>query len=104
MKGTATKINSQKGFLNFLRPLTTALPLIKNVLTALAESVLVPLGLMDTSSVTGTAIEKKDFGSGMTTLIFSNGDLNDIMKTIKSHEDSGLLIKRATEIVENEIK
>ena len=74
------------------------------MLTALAKSVLVPLGLTDTSSATGTAIEKKDFGSGMTTLIFSNDDLNDIMKTIKSHKDSGLLIKRATETVENEIK
>ena len=33
------------------------------------------------------------FGSGTTTLVFSNEDLNDIMKIIKSIEESGLLIK-----------
>ena len=52
LKGTARKISSQKGgFLNFLRPLTTAdLPLMKNVLTSLAKSVLVPLGLTTAAS------------------------------------------------------
>ena len=42
LKGTTNKISSQKrGFLNFLRPLMTAdLPLMKSVLTPLAESVL----------------------------------------------------------------
>ena len=40
-------INSQEvGFLNFLRPLMTAgLPLMKSVLTPLAKSVLIALGL-----------------------------------------------------------
>ena len=35
----------------------------------------------------------------MTTLIFSNNDLNNFKKTIKSLEDSGLLIKDVTETI-----
>ena len=44
------------------------------------------------------------FGSGTTTLVFSNEDLNDIMKIIKSLEESGLLIKSASKTVKNEAK
>ena len=39
------------------------------------------------------AIHKKMFGSGMTTLIISNEEMNDIMKIVKSLKESGLLIK-----------
>ena len=53
---------------------------------------------------TNAAIPKKIIGLGTTPLIFSNKELNDIMKIIKSLEDSGLLIKGVTEIVENEVK
>ena len=42
--------------------------------------------------------------SGTATLIFSNEDLNHIMKIIESLQDSGLLIKRVTETVENEVQ
>ena len=47
LKGTAIKITSQEGrFLNFPRPLMTAgLLLMKKVITPLAKSVLLPLGL-----------------------------------------------------------
>ena len=47
LKGTTKNITCWEGwFLNFLRPLmTTALPLMKNVLTPSAKSVLVSLGL-----------------------------------------------------------
>ena len=34
------------------------------------------------------------FGTGVTTLIISNEEVNDIMKIIKSLEESGLLIKK----------
>ena len=37
------------------------------------------------------------FGSGMTTLIISNEEMNDIMKIVKSLEESGLLIKAVGE-------
>ena len=69
------------------------LSLIGNVLKALAKSVLIPLGLTVAVSVTDAAIHKKRFGSGFTTLIISNEEMNDITKIVKSHEESGLLIK-----------
>ena len=40
----------------------------------------------------------------MTTLIISNDEIHDIIKIVKSFEDSGLLIKGVTETVENEVK
>ena len=52
----------------FQRPLLkTNFPLMKNVLKTLAKSVLIPLGLTATASATDAAIQKKLFGSGMTT-------------------------------------
>ena len=39
-----------------------------------------------------------------TTLIISNDEINDIIKIIKSLEDSGLLLKGVTETVQNEVK
>ena len=40
----------------------------------------------------------------MTTLIISNDEIEDIIKIVKSLEDSGLLLKEATETVQNEVK
>ena len=57
---------------------------MKNVLIPLANSVLVPWGLTAAVSTTDAAIQKKIYGSGMITLVFSNEDLNDIMKIIIS--------------------
>ena len=44
------------------------------------------------------------FGSGVTTLIISNDEINAIMKILKSHEESGLLIKGASKTVKNKAK
>ena len=44
------------------------------------------------------------FGSGTTTLIISNEEVNDITKIIKSLEKSGLLIKCVSETIKNEGK
>ena len=43
-------------------------------------------------------------GSGFTTLIISNEEMNDIMKTVKSLEESGLLIKHVSQTIKNEAK
>ena len=43
-------------------------------------------------------------GSGATTLIISNKELNDIMKTVKSLEDSGLLKTYVSKTFKNEAK
>ena len=70
----------------------------------MAKSVLVPLGLTAAVSATDAAIQKKIFESQMTTIIFLNEELHDIMKMVKSFEGSGLLRKRVCETVENEVK
>ena len=44
------------------------------------------------------------FRSGFTTLIISNEEMNDIMKIVKSLEDSGLLIKEVNKAIKNEAK
>ena len=44
------------------------------------------------------------FGSGVTTLIISIEEMNDIMEIVKSYEESGLLIKGISKIVKNEAK
>ena len=85
--------------------LKTGLPLIKNVITPLAKSVLIPLGLTAAASAADAGIHKKILGSGNnTTLIISNKDMDDLIKIVKSLEDSGLLLKGITESVQNEVK
>ena len=95
------KIGHSGGFLGRLSEplLNTGLPLIENVLKPLAKSVLIPLELTAVASATDAAIHKKMFGLGMTTLIISNEEMNDIMKTDKSLEESGLLIKGVSETI-----
>ena len=44
------------------------------------------------------------FESGTTTLVISNEEMNDIMKLVKSLEESGLLIKGVSETIKNEAK
>ena len=100
------KIGKSGGFLcKFLGPLLkTGLYLLKNVLKSLAKSYLIPLGLTEAASATDAAIHKKMFGSGTTTLIISNEEMNDIMKIVKSLEKSGVLIKGFSETIKNEVK
>ena len=44
------------------------------------------------------------FGSGNTTWIILNEEMNDIMKIVKSLEESGLLINGDSETIKNEVK
>ena len=94
------------GFLGrLLGPLLkTGLPLIKNVIKPLPKSVLIPLGLTAAASAADAGIHKKILGSGNTTLIISNNEIEDIIKIVKSLEDSGLLLEGVTETVQNEVK
>ena len=55
------------------------------------------------------AIHKKISGSGhnnpsFTALIISNNEMEDIVKIVKSLEDSVLLLNGVTETVQNEVK
>ena len=74
---------------------------MKNVLKPLVKSVLIPLELA-AASVTDSTIHKKMSGSGNTTLIISNEEINYVRKIIKSLEESGLLLKGGREIIKNE--
>ena len=94
-KGTGLKILTPK---QMLQRLPIALAQVKagnnseNLLTAAA-------------SAADAGIHKKILGSGNnTTLIISNKDMDDLIKIVKSLEDSGLLLKGITESVQNEIK
>ena len=93
------------GFLGrLLGPLLKArLALMKNVIKPLAKSVLIPLGLTAAASAVNAGILKKFLGSG-TTLIISNDEIKDIIRTVKSLEDSGLLLKGISKIIQNEAK
>ena len=84
------------GFLSkLLGPLVkTGLPLLKNVITPLAKSVLIPLGLTAAAAAADAGIHEKILGSGnTTTLIMSNNDIEDLIIIVKSLEDSGLVLK-----------
>ena len=74
------------------------MPLIANKLKPLAKAVLIPLGLRAAASATDAAIHEKLFGSNrqllnlalhITTLIILIEEISDIMKILKSLEESG---------------
>ena len=83
--------------------LKTGLPLMKKILPSLAKSVLIPFGLI-AASATDAAVHEKMFGLGTTTSMISNEEMNDIMKIVNSLEESVLLIKDISEIIQNEVK
>ena len=76
----------------------------KNKIKSLAKSVLILLGLTEAASAAEERIHHKILGSGNTTLITSNNEMKDIIKIVKSLEDSGLLWKEVTETIQNEVK
>ena len=106
LKAQLSKMVQLGRFLSRSLPLflKAGLPLIKSVIKPLAKSVLIPLGLTAAASAADAGIHKKILGSGTTTLIISNDEMDDLIKIVKSLEDSGLLLKRVTETVQNEIK
>ena len=106
-KAQLSKMIQSGGFLGKLlcSLLKTGLPLMKSVITPLATSVLIPLGLTTVASAADAEIHKKILGSGNnTTLIISNKDMDDLINIVKSLEDYGLLLRGITESVQNEIK
>ena len=70
---------------------------MKNVLKQLGKSVLIPLGLTAAAAAAYAAIYKKIFGSSTTALTIFNEEMNDIMKIVKSLEESSLLTKGVNE-------
>ena len=83
--------------------LKTGLLLMKSVIKPLAKSVLVLLGL----TAADAGIDNEILGSGNnnnTILIISNDEMDDILKIVKSLEDSGVLLKGVSETIQNEAK
>ena len=70
----------------------------------LPKSVLIPLGSTAVASAADAGIHKKILRSGITTLIISNDEMNDVIRIVKSLKDSGLLLKGVSETVQNDAK
>ena len=77
---------------------------MKTVIKPLAISVLIPIGLTAAASAADAGIHNKILGSGSTTLIISNDEMEYIMKIVESLEGFGLLLKGASETIRNESK
>ena len=104
-----SKMIQSGGFLSrLLGPmLRTGLPLMKSLIKPLAKIVLAPLGLTAAASAADVGIHKKILGSGYNNnaiLITSNHEMDDILKIIKSLEDSEVLLKGASKTIQNEAK
>ena len=101
-KTQISKMIKSGGFLGrILGPLLkTGLTLIKNVIKQFG---FIASGLTAAGSGADVGIHKKILGSG-TTLVISNDERKDIIKIVKSLEDSGLLIKTASKTIQNEAK
>ena len=56
---------------------------LMTVAVLLAKNILAPLGITAAASATDAGIQKKIHGSGTTTLIISNGEMNAIIKIIQ---------------------
>ena len=69
-----------------------------------AKNILAPLEITTAASAIDAGIQKKIHGSGKTTLIISNEEMNDIIKTFQALEDSNILLTAITKTIENETK
>ena len=108
-KTQLSKMIQSGGFLvRLLGPLLkTRLPIMKNVIKVLAKIVLIPLGLTAAASAADARVHKKALGSGRnitTTLIISNDEMENIIKIVKSLEDSDFLSKGVSEQFKMKLK
>ena len=101
-KGQISKIIQFGGFLGSLLN-KIAGPLMK-IAIPLAKNVQVPLEITAAVSAIDAGIAKKICGSGNTTLIISNEEMNGIIKIIQALENSNILIKGVTKTIKNKTK
>ena len=74
---------------------------------AIIKSVIQHLGLLGftaASSAVDLGVQKNIYGSGTTTLVISNEEINDIMKIVQTLENSGVLLKGITKTIKNKTK
>ena len=101
-KAQINKIIQYGGFSGFILS-KLAGPLMK-IAVPLAKNVLAPLEITAAASALDAGIQKKTHGSGATTLIISNEEMNDIIKIVQALEDSNILLKGVTKTIKNETK
>ena len=101
-KAQICKIIQSGGFLGSLLS-KLADPLMK-LAVPLAKNILAPLGITPAASANYAEIEKKTHGSGTTTLIISNEEMNDILKIVQALKNSNILLKGVTKTIKNEKK
>ena len=68
------------------------------VVVPLAKNILASLEIITTASAIDAGIEKKIEGSGTTTLIISNKEMNVITKLVQALEDSNILLKELQQL------
>ena len=100
-KAQIFKIIQSGGFLGkIIGPLLkTLLPLLNTVIKTLGL-----FGLKAASSAIDAGVQKKIYGSGTTTLVISNEEMDGIMKIVQALEDSNILLKGVTKTIKNETK
>ena len=87
-KARISKIIQYGGFLGSLLT-KLAVPLMR-VAIPLAKNILVPSGITPAASAIDAGIQKKMHGSGTTSLIISNKEMNVIIKIVQALEDSNI--------------
>ena len=78
--------------------------LLMKVAIALANSILAPLGITAAALAIDAGIQKSLHGSGTTTFIISNEEMNDGMKIAQALEDANILLKGVTKTIKNQGK
>ena len=109
-KAQISKIIQSGGFLGSL--LSKLAGQLMKVAIPLAKNILPPLGIIAAASAIDAGIQKKTqkqtnkqkHGSGRTTLIISNKEMNDIRKIVQAFEDPNILLKGVTKSIKNETK
>ena len=101
-KAPITKIIQSGGFLGSL--LSKIVGALMNIAVLFAKNILAALGITAAASAIDPGIREKMHGSGTTTLIISNEEMNDVMKIVQALEDSNILLKGVTKIIKNETK
>ena len=99
-KAQISKIIQSGGFLGSLLSklagplMKVAIPLPNNA----------PVGIAAAASAIDAVIQKKIHGSGTTTLIIPNEEMNDITKIVQALKDSITLVKGVSQTIKNETK
>ena len=105
IKLSKAQINKiMKGGENLGRLLMSFFHKLINPAISIGKNILAPLELSAAMSVTDAAFQKKMYGSGMTTLIISNDDLDDLIKIITALEQHDRILKGTSKTIENETK